>query len=260
MSNETPVGQASALFDQLIQSTAEEQDKSDQILGEPDNRSEDSQEKRVSSTDDEPNFRLAPEARRALIRLMRQGVVNAKSNSAVFETLRRYQAPIQEHLAEMYLKMVLDPQAGIALLQEQAMEDLESEDEEPVSLISRRTLSVYDTLLLLVLRKYFQERESAGEQQVVIDIDHIESLLTPFLPLTNSSRSDRRNLNGALDKMKERKILTGSKDGERFEITPVIRYVVNADFLQEMLASYLSLAGKPVGEEPSETEGSSDDE
>ena len=185
--------------------------------------------------------------------------MNAKSNGAVFETLRRYQAPIQEHLAEMYLKMVLDPQAGIALLQEQAVEDLESEDEEPVSLISRRTLSVYDTLLLLVLRKYFQERESAGEQQVVIDIDHIESLLTPFLPLTNSSRSDRRNLNGALEKMKERKILTGSKDGERFEITPVIRYVVNADFLQEMLASYLTLAGQSVGRESSEERSSGDE-
>ena len=94
---------------------------------------------------------------------------------------------------------------------------------------------------------------------MVIDIDHIESLLTPFLPLTNSSRSDRRNLNGALEKMKERKILTGSKDGERFEITPVIRYVVNADFLQEMLASYLTLAGQSVGGESSEERSSGDE-
>lgn len=259
MNNELSVEQASALFDELIQSTEEEKSQGDKAFESSESPEEGIQENSASNTDEESGFRLVPQARRALIRLMRQGVVNAKSNGAVFETLRRYQAPIQEHLAEMYLKMVLDPQAGIALLQEQAVEDLESEDEEPVSLISRRTLSVYDTLLLLVLRKYFQERESAGEQQVVIDIDHIESLLTPFLPLTNSSRSDRRNLNGALEKMKERKILTGSKDGERFEITPVIRYVVNADFLQEMLASYLTLAGQSVGGESSEERSSGDE-
>ena len=259
MNNEPSVEQASALFDELIQSTAEEKSQGDKAFESSESPEEGIQENSASNTDEESGFRLVPQARRALIRLMRQGVVNAKSNGAVFETLRRYQAPIQEHLAEMYLKMVLDPQAGIALLQEQAVEDLESEDEEPVSLINRRTLSVYDTLLLLVLRKYFQERESAGEQQVVIDIDHIESLLTPFLPLTNSSRSDRRNLNGALEKMKERKILTGSKDGERFEITPVIRYVVNADFLQEMLASYLTLAGQSVGRESSEERSSGDE-
>ena len=163
MNNEPSVEQASALFDELIQSTAEEKSQSDKAFESSESLEEGIQENSASNTDEESGFRLVPQARRALIRLMRQGVVNVKSNGAVFETLRRYQAPIQEHLAEMYLKMVLDPQAGIALLQEQAVEDLESEDEEPVSLISRRTLSVYDTLLLLVLRKYFQERESAGE-------------------------------------------------------------------------------------------------
>ena len=249
--------QASALFDELIQATAQAQSQNEQAVESSQSFDEDIPKESVPETIDEASFRLVPPARRALIRLMRQGVVNSKRNSAVFETLRRNEAAIQEYVAEMYLKMVLDPQVGIALLQEQAFEDLESEDEEPVSLISRRTLSVYDTLLLLVLRKYFQERESAGEQQVVIDIDHVESLLTPFLPLTNSSRADRRNLNGALDKMKERKILSGSKDSERFEITPVIRYVVNADFLQEMLASYTTLAGQSIG---SEDERSSSDE
>ena len=260
MNNEPPVEQASALFDQLIQATAVAKSQSDKVFVSSASLEEDIQENGTPNTEHEPVFRLAPQARRALIRLLRHGVVNSKSNGAVFETLRGYQVPIQEHLAEMYLKMVLDPQAGIALLQEQAVEDLESEDEELVSLISHRTLSVYDTLLLLVLRKYFQERESAGEQQVVIDIDLIESLMTPFLPLTNNSRSDRRNLNGALEKMKDRKILTGFKEGERFEITPVIRYVVNADFLQEMLARYLILAGQSVSKEPSVEGRSASDE
>ncbi|WP_263078378.1 DUF4194 domain-containing protein [Endozoicomonas sp. Mp262] len=188
--------------------------------------------------------RLVPEARRAMIRLMRQGVITSKNHSRLFNCLCRHQALIQDHLANMYLKMMLDPQYGIALLQEQESEDIEHEEDEPVSLISRRTLTLYDTLLLLVLRRYYQDREKSGEQQVFIDTEQIESLLTPFLPLTNSSRSDRRNLNGALEKVRQRKIISGSKDSERFEITPVIRYVVNADFLHKMLDSYTTMSGQ----------------
>ena len=236
--------QASALFDQLIQTDTPLADTS--LPGSAENDTLESDDIADDAHDHNSTIsgRLVPEAKRAMIRLMRQGVITAKTSSTVFDTLCRHESLIQNHLADMYLKMMLDPQAGFALLQEQETGDLENEEDEPASLISRRSLTLYDTLLLLVLRKYYQERESSGEQQVFIDTDQIESLLTPFLPLTNSSRSDKRNLGGALEKMKERKIIAGPKDSERIEITPVIRYVVNADFLQEMLGSYLTMAGQ----------------
>ncbi|WP_062263916.1 DUF4194 domain-containing protein [Endozoicomonas arenosclerae] len=189
--------------------------------------------------------RLPPEARRAVIRLMRLGVISAKSQGALFNSLCQHEKLVRDHLADMYLRLTLDQQSGIALLQEQ--DNIDEEDDQ-VSLITRRTLSLFDSLLLLVLRRFYQDRENSGEQQIFIDLEQIEALLTPFVPLTNSSRTDKRNLGGALDRMKERKILSGSREGERFEIQPVIRYVVNADFLQEMLGKYQSMA-----------EGASDD-
>lgn len=186
--------------------------------------------------------RLPPEARRALINLMRQGVIMVDSKRVLFEALCRYEALIQDHLADMYMRLLIDQKAGLALLLQQDLTGEADDDDEVTSLISRRTLSLYDTLLLLVLRKYYQERETVGEQRVFIDIDRIEAQLTPFLPLTNSSRSDRRQLNGALKAMKDRRVLAASRgDDERFEITPVIRYVVNAAFLEEMLQAYRHL-------------------
>ncbi|WP_235428112.1 DUF4194 domain-containing protein [Xenorhabdus khoisanae] len=114
-----------------------------------------------------------------------------------------------------------------------------------LSIISRRTLSLYDTLLLLVLRKHYQDRESSGEQKIIIDIERIESNLTPFLPLTNSTKSDRKKLNGALTKMVTKKILSSIRGSDdRFEITPIIRYVVNAEFLEKMLGDYLNMANE----------------
>ena len=240
MNKHTPE-QASAIFDELLK-PAEEKTESPVVDGAlADQPPEATFPKSTQTSQPVERVFLEPAARKAVVRLMRQGVLTAKKNPSVFATLCKYQLPVQAHLADMYLKMTLDIPEGIVLLQEQSEEELYAEGDEPVSLISRRTLTLYDTLLLLVLRKYFQERESSGEQQVVIDIEQLESLLTPFLPLSNSSRQDRRTLNGALEKLKDRKIITFSKDDERFEITSVIRYVVNADFLKDMLDRYISL-------------------
>lgn len=184
---------------------------------------------------------LAPEIRRTLVSLLRVGVVLSAQKPKLFETLCRHQIAIGMHLANMYLRLLLDEASGVAFVLQQ---DLEEDDEtETISLINRRTLSLYDTLLLLVLRKHYQERERAGEQRVIIDIERIESHLTPFLPLTNNSKADRKKLNSALDKMTERYILSAIRgESERYEITPVIRYVVNAEFLEKMLVEYERLA------------------
>jgi hypothetical protein len=194
--------------------------------------------------------RLPPEARRALIALLRHGVIMADGKRLLIEALCRYRAGIQEHLADINLRLLLDEKAGMAILLSQGNEDGGDEDDESGSLISRRTLSLYDTLLLLVLRKHYQEREAAGEQRVIIDNERIETALRPFLPLTNSSRGDQRQLNGALNNMKERRILAAVRgEDDRYEITPVIRYVVNAAFLEQMLTEYTKLAERAGGSE-----------
>ncbi|MGR8941883.1 MAG: DUF4194 domain-containing protein [Gammaproteobacteria bacterium] len=193
--------------------------------------------------------RLPPEARRALIALLRHGVIIAESKRLLFEALCRYRIGIQEHLADMNLRLLLDEKDGMAILLTQSSDDDGDEDDDSGSLISRRTLSLYDTLLLLVLRKHYQERETAGEQRVIIDNERIETALRPFLPLTNSSRGDQRQLNGALNNMKDRRILAAVRgEDDRYEITPVIRHVVNAAFLEQMLGEYTRLAER-VGSE-----------
>jgi len=188
-------------------------------------------------------------SRRALVSLLRLGVIMAAQKAKLFAALCQHQTVIRRHLAEVYLKLILDEKTGLAFVANiQKEEDAEFADfaeDEIVSLITRRTLSLYDTLLLLVLRKHYQERENAGEQRVVVDLERLESYLTPFLPLTNSSKSDRRKLNPALKKMVEKKILRKAPGSDgRYEITPVIRYVVSAEFLETMLAEYLKIANE----------------
>ena len=210
----------------------------------------------------EPGRRMPPEARRALVSLMRQGVVLAARKARVFEALVRHEAAVRAHLAELYLELVLDEPAGVAFVgnrpegapdaegevEDDGADDDEGEGGDGATLIARRTLSLYDTLLLLVLRKHYQERQGAGEQRIVIDLERIESALVAFLPLTASERGDRRQLNAALKRMVEKRLLTRVRgDDERFEITPVIRYVVDAAFLDALLGEYERLAGGSDG-------------
>ena len=198
---------------------------------------------------------MPAEARRALVFLLRQGVILSAQKAKLFETVCRHETRIRQHLSDVYLTLVLDEKSGVAFIAGmqsehgqlvgnavEATEDDVSEDDQ-YSLISRRVLPLYDTLLLLVLRKYYQSRELCGEQKIIVDIEKIESDLTPFLPLTNSSRTDRRKLNGALQKMVSSRILSTVRGSlERFEITPIIRYVVSAEFLESMLKEYERLA------------------
>jgi len=194
------------------------------------------------------------DARRVLVHLMRQGSILASQKPKLFEQLCRYELAIRKHLFEVYLQLVLDRKSGVAFvtstnsehvgnIEDDGLEDEASDSDESATLIPKRTLSLFDTLILLVLRKHYQDRESAGEQKITIDIERLESYLTPFLPITDHASKDRKKLLIRVKEMVKRKVLSTIRGEEnRYEITPIIRYVVNASFLETMLAEYTALA------------------
>ena len=195
------------------------------------------------------------DARRALVYLLRQGSVLAAQKAKLFESLCRHELAIRKHLAAVYLQLVLDQKSGVAFVASSAYQnehyeadaepdaEEQAEAEESTTLITRRALSLYDTLILLVLRKHYQDRESAGEQKITIDVERLESYLAPFLPITDYASKDRRKLLARVKEMVRRKVLSSIRGTEdRYEITPIIRYVVSASFLESMLVEYLQLA------------------
>ncbi len=236
---------AADLFDRLRRSQSNQSQlpriEDNEKSGIAEKPSRNKNERLAESVTDSDNGKMPPEARRALVSLLKYGVVLAAQKSKLFDSICRYQSVVRCHLADVYLKLMLDERTGVAFIAQ--LDEGEGDDSDAVSLITRRTLSLYDTLLLLVLRKHYQERESSGEQLIMIDIERIEANLSPFLPLTNSMKSDRRKLIVSLKKMLEKRILSMVRgNDDRFEITPIIRYVVNAEFLEKMLQEYQHLA------------------
>lgn len=216
----------------------------------------------ITDVIDQGDAFMPHEARRVLVHLMRQGTVMASQKPKLFQLLCRYEDAIRKHLSEVYLQLILDQKTGVAFVassayqndcvkgeasdgfeggSSQGQDDLELD--ESTTLIPRRTLSLYDTLILLVLRKHYQDRESAGEQKITIDIERIESYLTPFLPITDHASLDRKKLLARVKALVSKKVLATIRGvEERYEITPIIRYVVSASFLESMLDEYMLLA------------------
>ena len=169
------------------------------------------------------------------------------------------QDSLRNHLENMYLRLVIDERCGVVFIAN-AHYDEDDDEGESVRLISRRTLTLYDTLLILVLRKYYQDRETKGEHKIVIDIETIEAGLSPFLPLTNSTRLDSKPLRASLKRMIEKRILrTVRGSDDRFEISPLIRYVVSAEFLQNLLNEYRRLADGQSTAETAQSDSTDDD-
>lgn len=195
-------------------------------------------------------------AKKTLVYLMRQGVILQSKKPKVFDNVLQYKEMITHHLSEVYLSLIIDERQGVLFITRSNHQEVQDEsndlddemsDEEYVSsLFNCKTISVYDSLLLLILRKYYQERENSGEQQIIIDVEKLEGLFLPFAPLTNYETKERAKLINKLKNFaKSYKILQSIRNSdERFEITPMIRYVVNADFLNAMLTEYEVLLQK----------------
>ncbi|MEC9360188.1 MAG: DUF4194 domain-containing protein [Pseudomonadota bacterium] len=190
---------------------------------------------------------LPPAGRRALTELLSRGALTAAGRPAAYDAIRLNRDRIEELLGDLNLELVLDATTGIAAVR--APETVDG-DEGTHPLLRKRPLSLYDTLLALVLRRHYRERENAGDTKIVIDVAGIQAALAPFLPLTKSDALDRKQLNGAVDRFKEWAIVMpvrGSDD--QFEISPVIRIVISLDWLEKVLREYEEMAAKLVNEQ-----------
>lgn len=203
---------------------------------------------------------LKEEARPALITLLKQGVILHSRKPKVFELILANKDAVVDHLADMNLVLTLDERAGMAFIRQVGEEDFDEDEDDSIemsaTMISRRALTLYETYVVLSLRRHFQEREASGETKIIIDVEKIMNDLVPFMPLSTSSNIDRKRLNGTLKSLQRKKLIMSVRNNEdRFEISPIIRHVVNAEFLENMINEYQKLAQSGITDSVGEVDG-----
>ena len=209
--------------------------------------------------------------RNIIVDLLKTGSVQFELDSEQYKLLRKKENEdfIRSYLRNINIELVVDPDIGLAYIKNLNREDeiADAEDEtqlDPESesfvedkfLINKSVLTPFKSILILILRKYYQERFSQGESSIVIDIDYIKNALLPYMNISVSDRKDQHKLNGALRDLCEYHLLKRlpSEDNDRFLILPLIRFVVDLNKLNELLEEFRKVNGTVVGSEDADNE------
>lgn len=199
--------------------------------------------------------------RRAQQCLLGWGVIYHSKHPDLYKVLQINKIAVINILGELGLSMTIDETYGVALLR---VPQDEHADEEvgPHPMVRRSTLTLLDTLVALMLRDYYKERQSLTDITIQIDIETLYERMQPYMPLFAKSESlFQKKINGAVDRFSRKWHMLAKVRGDdgMYEITPVIAIVVNAEWLKPTLDEYRKLLERKRGEAGT-VEVSEDDE
>lgn len=182
-----------------------------------------------------------PKVKRAYLRLLNRGLIERIKNKEDFGYLENNKEVIGLHLSMMNLKLKIDDKRGIVFYCEQEVD--EEEKTKFPSLISPQTLSLYESLVLLVIRRMYRDKEVSGESYMEFEVEDVISGIHPFVPLINNDQLELSKVNGALKKLSQKRLINNVKSSQTtYEISPIIYYVIDADFLAALYTQYKNLA------------------
>ena len=194
---------------------------------------------------------IMPEMRDALVFLLKKGLVELDKNKSIYRVIKQHQSAMKSYLKVIYIQLVIDDQHGLIFTRSEERDT----DAEEGSLVWRRQKqeTYLNSLLYMIIRRRYQEREIAGETTIHIDLDHIQTELPKYWSESHSGTRDKNKILAGLKRAVEENILIKSKEADdRFQISPMIKHQMNMDYLQDTLKAYQAIGDQPVAEAPEE--------
>ncbi len=198
---------------------------------------------------------LPPPARSALQRLLLRGYVMARTHKPEFQQLQVHRLAVEAILQTLGIKLHLNDSYQIAVIanigtniggtDDDASSEVDGDDDDDgVTLVRSTRLKLLHSLVLMVLRIYFRERERALDEVVVIELEAIRDRLKPYWPLLNAEQRSNAHLNSAIKSMVKHGILMSvrGKD-DQYEVSPIIVMVLDSARLAILVEEYGRLAG-----------------
>lgn len=168
--------------------------------------------------------RLPEATRKVLVQLLRGPYVSQERHSKNWMVLLRAEDEIRERLGDLFLELVVDVDAGVAFVR-----NMESDEVELPRVIRSQRLTLIDTALVLFLREQLLNAEATGRRVFVGQTDIVEQMSV----YRNLSQIDElgfsKRVRASIDKMKDQSVLLRTAEDDRFEISPILRLVFDAD-------------------------------
>lgn len=181
---------------------------------------------------------VMPQMRDALVYLMKKGLIELDKNQSVYKIVKQYQTNIRAYLAAIYIELVIDDINGLIFTRTSTRSN--EEGGETLVWARGREETYHQSLVYLVIRRHYHDREMAGETQIFIDADYISAELQKYWNESASGTKDLKKIEGCIKRAVDDNILIKPKqnEGGRFRISPMIKHQLNMDYLQSTLMSY----------------------
>ena len=181
------------------------------------------------------------------VRLLKGAVYRAK-NRDLWEWLLRDQFQIREYFQQIGLSLLLDDAEGYAFLKQQDVSEAEAELEIP-RLITRRSLSFAQTLLLVALRKRLAEHDSEeSSPRLIVSREEMHQWLQPYFPEVSNQVKQAREFNALIKKVSEIGFISPLPNHEDdFEVQRIIKAFVTAEQMAEFKQTLENSAAQEGG-------------
>lgn len=190
--------------------------------------------------------RLPELTRRVLVSLLQGPYVARELHPNLWPVLVTNEDLIRERLGDLFLQLVSDQEAGVAFVR-----PMTDADVDLPRTIRSMPLTFVDTVLVLFLRERLLQGSGA---RVFVGRDEIDDHCAAFRAAddTNLALFGKR-VNASVSKLKDASILRSTSEGDRYEVSPVLGLVFDADNVHAVAAELRRLAGEPADESHSES-------
>jgi len=191
--------------------------------------------------------RLPEDTRRVLVQLLRGPYVSQVSHGKSWSVLLRSEADLREHLNDLFLDLIVDTVSGVAFIR-----NMQDAEQGLPKVVRSQRLTLVDTAIVLFLREQLLRAEAVGGR-VFVGRDDIIDHVSVFrsVDLLDEAAFARR-VRASIDKMKDQSVLLKTPEDDRFEISPILRLVFDADQVIAVTQHLRRLVadGGQIGPEP----------
>ncbi|GAA1862140.1 DUF4194 domain-containing protein [Brevibacterium marinum] len=204
---------------------------------------------------------LGERTRRVLLELLKGPYVSGAQSPQLWSALVADEGLVRSRLHDLFLELVIDKVDEFAFTRKVVTDQIDV----PAAVRSER-LTFLDTAMLLVLRQLLLA--APGERRVIIDREEVYERLAIYR--TGDESTFQRNLNGSWNRMSNRLRVLHKAGEERFEISPMVKFLIDEDRVRELIDVYKRIASGeakgssaeawPGSHESDETDGPGSDE
>lgn len=185
---------------------------------------------------------LSLNSRRALVQLLKGPLITSTRHPAIWEAVLSDESALRARLAEVFLDLVLDENAGIAFTRMVRAGEDAGEDLNIPQVLRTEPLTHVDTLVLLHLRS--QLAHALPGERVIVDAEELFAEILVYRSVTDTDEASfRKRFNASLSRLDSKfNLISSTETDGRYVISPALKHILDPETVASITAEYRSFA------------------